>query len=481
MDEVADGSGFAAVREEAARVFEEALESLRAFLAIPSVSAEGRSMGEAAGFLADLARRLGAEARVVPTGGFPAVIGAFPSGGAGPTLLLYGHYDVQPADPLELWSSDPFRPELRDGVLYARGATDDKGNIAAALWGVAVARRLGLPTPRVRFLFEGEEEVGSPHLGEVLARHRAELAADACVLCDRGIHESGAAQIYLGNKGMVSVELETALAARDVHSSQAPLVPNAARRLMEAVARVASPDSELLIAEVARTARDPEPEELLAIRAIPFDADAYAAEYGLAPGELQLRPGEGAVSILTRLLFRPTANVQGFHAGYGGPGTKTIVPARAIAKLDVRLSPGMRAKEAAEGVRRALERALAAAGIAARTLVRVSADMEPYTAPLAHPAVQAAIRAGQDAYPGRPVVWPLVDGSGPLAGFARAIGGPAFIVGLGNPFGRANTHAPDENLDLEVFRRGIAMMAWYLARYVGEPQVHSDREGDGEC
>ena len=448
--------------------FEGALSSLKRFLSIPSVSTQNRGMDEAVSYLCEVLRSLGAEAKVVPTDGFPAVIGSFEPLGdtAGqPTLLLYGHYDVQPEDPIGLWTSPPFEPSIRDGVLYARGATDDKGNIMAALWGIAVARRIGAAIPRVTFCLEGEEEIGSPHLPQILERYRSELAADACILCDRGIHESGAAQIYLGNKGMVSVRLRASGPARDVHSSQAPLIPNPARQLMEVIARISTEAGRVAIDELLTQARRPDKDETALLEALPFDGAAYARGYGLPQGALLLQ-GE-VLETFEQLLFRPTANVQGFHSGYGGSGNKTIIPSTAEAKMDIRLSPGMDKQRTADAVRAVLARASVEVGRGQGDwlTIDVSGDMDPYVAPVSHPAVQAALRAGAAVYPGRPVVWPLVDGSGPLKSFADCIGGPAFLIGLGNPFATANTHAPDENLDLETYRRGIAMMAQFLLEY----------------
>jgi acetylornithine deacetylase/succinyl-diaminopimelate desuccinylase-like protein len=468
----------AAIAAAVERHWPQAWRSLTDILAIPSVSAQGRGMEEAARYLHAFLSEMGAAVHLVATDGFPAVVGSLPGTPGAPSLLLYGHYDVQPEDPLALWHSPPFTPTVRDGVLYARGATDDKGNIMAALWGIRVAAALGLPRPHLRFCLEGEEEIGSPHLAQVLDACRHELAADACVLCDRGIHASGAAQIFLGNKGMVSVEITVTGAARDVHSSQAPLLPNAARQLVEIVARISSPAGEPRIPALLGDRRPPTPAERELLRRLPFARDAYAADYGLQAAQLLPPTDADRLAVLERLLFQPTANLQGFHAGYGGPGHKTIVPARATAKLDVRLVPDMERHRAAAAVREAVVAAARAAGVAEGALtVEVGADMDPYTAPVDHPAVQAAIAAGRRAYPGEPVVWPLVDGSGPLAAFARAIGGPAFLIGLGNPFERANTHAPDEKLDLDTFRRGIAMMATFLSGYAGGGQA-GDHDAD---
>lgn len=446
------------------RIADAALADLLAFLRIPSVSAERRGAGEACGFLVGLIEKLGGQARKVESGGLPAVLGQFgPEGGAERSLLVYGHYDVQPADPYELWQTDPFDPVVRDGKIVARGATDDKGNIVAALWGVWVARALRLPLPHVKVCFEGEEEIGSPNLHSVLAAHPGEVRADACVLFDRGIHESGVGQIYLGNKGLLSVELETELASRDVHSSQAGCVPNAARRLMQVVIGLASADGEVAVREVREMARRPSADELALMERIPFNVERYAEGYGLRVDELNGSGDLGdKVGVLTRLLFEPTANVQGFHSGYGGPGTKTVIPSRAGCKLDIRLAPGMAKERAAALVEEVVLRLTREAGIGDRTRVRISADLDPYTAPAAHPVVRAAIEAAGEIYGASPVVWPLVDGSGPLATFAAVSGGPAFIVGLGNPFERAATHAPNENLDVEVFRKGIAMAARFF-------------------
>ncbi len=392
------------------------------FLRLPSLSTTGRGIAETAAWLCGQAGALGAQADVYPTAGHPVVAGVFPGGPR--TILLYGHYDVQPPEPLELWESDPFAPALRDGKIYARGATDDKGNLWAALMAAARAHSV-----TVKFIFEGEEEVGSPNLLPFLRAHREMLACDACVLCDRGIHESGRGQLYLGNKGMIHVELRATGPKRDVHSSQAPLLPNPAWRIVDALVRL-------------RDWHPPLPRP--AVTGIPFEAAEYMATYGV-----DYVPDDP----VARLLYEPTCNIQGIGAGYQGPGNKTIIPSTAFAKVDIRLVPGQDLPECAAMVRERL------AGIDCT----IEATMRPYQAPADHWAVRAAIQAARTAYGGEPVVWPHVDGSGPLGEIADTLGAPAFLIGLGSPFATANTHAPNENLEVDAFWKGIAMMEGFFA------------------
>jgi len=399
----------------------EALSGLIEFLRTPSLSTTGQGIADTAAWLAAQARRYGARAEVYATAGHPVVAGEFPGGPR--TILLYGHYDVQPPDPLALWESDPFEPVIREGKLYARGATDDKGNLWAAL--VAASRR---PPVTVKFIFEGEEEVGSPNLLPFLREHRELLACDACVLCDRGIHESGRGQIYLGNKGMIHVELRATGPKRDVHSSQAPLLPNPAWRLVDALVRL-------------RDWHPPLPRPT--VMGIPFDPAEYMSTYGV--DHLPDDP-------VARLLYEPTCNIQGMGAGYQGPGNKTIIPATAFAKVDIRLVPGQDLHRCAAMIAECLR------GVDCS----IEATMRPYQAPANHWAVQAAVAAARTVYGGEPVLWPHVDGSGPLGEISDTLGVPAFLIGLGSPFATANTHAPNENLELDAFDKGIAMMEGFF-------------------
>lgn len=431
------------------------LEGLKEFVSIPSVSAKGTGMTECAEWLAKAMQELGIETEILPTAGSPAVYGELSKGTSHKTLLVYGHYDVQPPDPVVLWKTDPFEPQVIDDHLYGRGATDDKGNIWAVLMGLKTAVAVGDTKLNLKFLFEGEEEVGSPHLPDIVKTQVQRLSADYGLLCDRGIHESGRPQMYLGNKGIVKVELRVKEGKREVHSGHAPLIPNAAWELVWALNATKDRHNRILVEGFSTSANPPSEEDLKLLAMIPFDPENFRQEYGIKKTLKDGSPQE----MLAHLLFTPTANISGMASGYYGEGSKTVIPNEAIAKMDFRLVDGQTSKEAKEKIGRHFE-SLGLDGLSCELL----GSMEPSKTSPNAPSVKAAIESAKEAYGSEPVVWPLLDGSGPLALFTPCLKVPMFVVGLGAPFSRANTHAPNENIGLNEFYRGISFMANYYHR-----------------
>jgi len=435
---------------------EEAIRELQELCRLPSVSAQGRAIEETADYLADRLSALGFRAEVVPKPGEGhPVVWAHQEGRSPRTLLFYDHYDVQPPEPLEEWSSPPFEPVVRAGRIYGRGASDNKGNIVARLFALRAWREVrgGLPCG-VKFCIEGDEEIGSPHMEEWVAQNRHLLQADACIWEGGGVTWDGRPYLTLGVKGLLYVELEVQALARDAHSSWGTVLPNAAWRLVWALASLKGDDEQVRIPGFYDRVRPPAPEEEAAVAALPAEEEETLRAYG-AQGFVC---GLSGVEVRRRHVFEPTATIDGLVAGYTGPGPKTVLPARAVAKLDFRLVPDQDPEDILEKLRRHLE----AAGFA-DVQVRALAGERPARTPIGHPFVALVRRVLAEAYGREPAVVPSMAGTGPLYPFVHTLGLPVADFGVGYPGSRI--HAPDENIRLEDFLRGAKAVALLLGAF----------------
>jgi acetylornithine deacetylase/succinyl-diaminopimelate desuccinylase-like protein len=434
----------------------DALRQLQELCALPSVSARGQAIEETAAWLAEHLRSLGFQAQVLPKpeGGQPVVWAA--AQGASPrTLLFYDHYDVQPEEPLEEWSSPPFQPSLRAGRLYGRGAADNKGNIVARLWAVRAWQEAGGGLPcTVKFCIEGDEEIGSPHMEELVAQHRQLLQADACLWEGGGVTWDGRPQLTLGVKGLLYVELAVRSLARDAHSSWGTVLPNAAWRLTWALNSIKGPDERVRVPGFYEAVRPPTPEELAAVEAMPAEEEETLRAYGAR----SFLCGLSGAEVRKRHIFEPTATIDGLLAGYGGPGPKTVLPAQALAKLDFRLVPD----QDPEDILAKLKAHLQQQGFE-DIEVRYLSGERPARTPIDHPLVEMARQVLRQVYGKEPVVVPSMAGTGPLYPFLAGLGLPVFDFGVGYPDSRI--HAPDENVRVEDFLRGAKAVAALLGRF----------------
>lgn len=433
---------------------------LQTFLRQPSISTVNEGMEACA----DLVRRefagLGLETELLQVeGAFPAVFARSGKEGAKKELFIYNHYDVQDPDPVDQWNSDPFGAEMRDGYIYARGATDDKGNLYANIKALETLKAvLGEIPAGIKLFVEGEEEIGSPNLETYLSRFSDELRADGAIACDRGVHESGRPQMYLGCKGMVRAEISCRRAKRDVHSGQAPLIPNAAWDLARLLNSMMDDRHNITIPGYLDSVKKPSEEELALVGTIPMDLKEYKAEYEvkqLVCGDLD---GE---ELVKELLYRPTCNISGIKSGWTGERGKTIVPCEAWVRLDLRLIKDMTAEEAAEKLEEFVR--LSPYG---PFEINAVPSVPPYKVSPSNPLVQTSIRLAKEVYGREPVVWPYLDGTAPFGLFPRYIGGEIFVIGLGAPFSTANTHAPNENISVEQYLTGIKYMASIFYDYL---------------
>ncbi|MFN2494906.1 MAG: M20/M25/M40 family metallo-hydrolase [Pseudonocardiaceae bacterium] len=446
------------------------LDDLRAWLAIPSIGADPAYHAEvarSARWLADALRRDGWPTVEVwrgdsPGGGYlPAVYACWPA--ADPdasTVLVYGHHDVQPVEPLDAWHHPPFTATLVGEELYGRGASDDKGQILMHLLGLQAhlaATGVDAPAVTVKLLVEGEEESGSPHITPLLTEHAAELACDAIVVSDTGMYSRETPSICLGMRGMVGAEVIFHGGEVDLHSGQfGGAVPNPVTELARLLAALHDEQGRVLIPGFYDDVREPSPIERAAFAQLPFDEVAWLA--GPAGGSRATR-GEAGWSTLERLWVRPTAEVNGIAGGYAGPGHKTIVPARAVAKVSFRLVPDQQPIR----VQRAFAEFVAAhapAGIHAEVHV-TGGGVRPCAVEIDHP-VTAAVRQAMSAALGTEVLYSREGGSGPEAELAATLGAPLAFLGVGLPEDRI--HAPNERVVLPLLHRGAEAVAclWRL-------------------
>lgn len=433
---------------------------LQAFLRQPSISTENIGMEECTEMIQKELKGLGLNTEMlVVEGAFPAVYGTTAEKGKKKELFVYGHYDVQSPDPVDKWTSDPFSAEIRGNHIYARGATDDKGNLFANIKAAeALKAVLGYIPAGLKFFFEGEEEVGSPNLEAYLTKYADVLKADACVICDRGVHESGRPQMYLGNKGILSVEIKAKRAKRDVHSGHAPLIANAVWDLVRLLNSMKNEFDEITIDGYTGSVNSPSPDEIQLLKSVPFDREQFMREYGIR--EI-LGNDQEDIEILKRLLYTPTCNISGIKGGWAGERGKTIVPCEAWVRLDMRLVKNLTIEEAKEKIAQFVQRSPFG-----EFELKMSGNNEPYQISPQHELVKLAIDVTRKVYGSDPVVWPLLDGSGPMCLFPKCLGAENFIIGLGAPFSTANTHAPDENISIDQYLTGIKCMANIYFQYL---------------
>jgi acetylornithine deacetylase/succinyl-diaminopimelate desuccinylase-like protein len=425
------------------------------YLRRPSISAHGTGIAEVATYIAGVLDQLGLGARVIPTSGWPMVLGGRADRPGTPTVLLYGHYDVQPPDPLDAWVSPPFEPTIRGGRIYARGVGDNKGQHFAQILALeaTLACRGGLPC-NVKVLLEGEEEIGSPRMPEFVRDHRADLAADLVVTSDGPVDESGRSRLLFGVRGVLNFELRARGANRDLHSGNwGGVAPNPLWTLVHLLGTMKNVQGEITIDGFYDAVLPLTGLEQRALAALPVDEDAVRQTLDLAAFDAP--PGRG---FFERLSAWPTLTINGLHGGYGGPGSKTVLPHEAIAKCDIRLVEAQTADDIWTKVEAHVRRH--APGV---EIIR-QGSMDPSKTPLDSPyavPIRQGIAAAQGA---EPLLVPALGGSLPDYVFTKTLGIPAFGV----PYANADeaNHAPNENLEVERFYQGIKTGAAMLA-YLG--------------
>lgn len=428
------------------------LDELKRLVEIPSVSAEGRGIEEAAKAVAELLSERGLRTEIRDTGGNPVVC-AWGGASDGPTLLFYEHYDVQPPDPLDEWTVPPFEVTASDGKLYGRGVADTKGHIMCRVAAIDAVREVfGSDPVRYVFIVEGEEEIGSPNLERFIEQHADDFRADACLWEFGGVDAGGRPSVTLGLKGIQSIELRAQGPAYDAHSSLGAAIDNPVWRVAAAVASLRDVDGRVTIDGFYEDVRELTAAELDAIRAEPDRGPNLSEEFGI---ERFLGGAEG-FELRRRLRAEPCVNVNGIHGGYGGPGSKTVLPARAMAKLDFRLVPDQRPDRVVELLRSHLARY----GFDDVEVIPLAGEA-PGRTPLDDPFVDVMRETARLAYGSEPIVEVSSAGTGPAGPFRDVLRVPFASAGCAYPGSRA--HAPDEHVRTEDFETGKLHTALVIA------------------
>lgn len=419
----------------------------------PSISAQGLGMRECADLVAELLRSRGITAQVIETEGHPVVFGEYGTGSR--TLLLYNHYDVQPPEPLESWESPPFAATQRDGKLFARGALDDKGDFVSRLAAFDAVRAVYGDLPyRVKFLIEGEEEIGSPHLNAFIRDHREQLAADACIWEAGEVNHEDRPLMYLGLRGIVAVNLRVRTIKHDAHSGMYSYLPNAAWRMVWALSTLKDQQERILIPGFYDHVRPPTARQREMLAAMPTEDEQQQSYY-----ETTRFAGNLSGQALKEAVFLPTCTINGLWSGYQGEGSKTIIPAEASCKLDFRLALG----QDPEHVVRQLRAHLDAQGFDDIEVQVESGSEKAGIVDPDDPAVQLAIETACVVYGKEPVVYPLDGGSGPYNLFLEHLHTPIMNVAVGYPGHQA--HAPNEHIRILDWLQGAKHMARIFAGF----------------
>ncbi|ACM06649.1 dipeptidase [Thermomicrobium roseum] len=427
----------------------EHLQALGDLLRIPSVSALPQHQADvqrAAEWVAARLRAIGVpEVRLLETERNPIVFGHWPVDPSLPTALVYGHYDVQPPDPLELWETPPFEPTLRDGRLYARGASDDKGNLFAALCGIeALVRIIGHPPINLKFFFEGEEEIGSPSMAAAIRQYRELLACDVVISADGGMYGHDQPSLTLSSKGICACQVDLRTAATDMHSGQyGAVIANAVQTLVQLAATFHTPDGRVAVAGFYDKVRELSPEERAEIAAVPFDPDEFLANVGA-----KALWGEPGYTPLERAWARPTLDLNGFWGGFQGEGIKTVTPCEAHLKITCRLVPDQDPEEILDLIERHVQ--AHCPPWAEVRVTRFPGSARPFAIRRDHPALAAAREVLRELY-GKEPLMTRVGGTIPVAElFQRELGADMLFFAWGMPDNRV--HAPNESYRLEDFR-----------------------------
>jgi len=434
------------------------LQQLLELLAIPSVSTLPEHQGDvrrAAEWLAEQMTAIGLDGvHVYPTEGHPIVYGQWLHATDAPTVLIYGHYDVQPPDPLDEWQTPPFEPTVRDGNIYARGASDDKGQLFTHLKAVeAYLKTEGALPVNVKFIIEGEEEVGSPHLAAFIEENRTLLQADVALLSDSAILGPDQPAITYGLRGVAYMQVEVTGPDHDLHSgSFGGAVHNPAEALANIIAALKDERGRIRIPGFYDDVRPLSDEERALLAQIPFDEAEFRARAGI-----RQTWGEEGYTVLEQITARPTLDVNGIWGGFAGEGAKTIIPARAGAKISMRLVPDQQPERIAQLF---ADYVKTIAPPEVQVEVRYLTGIEAAIVDPNIPEMAAAVEAYTKAW-GRPPLFTRTGGTIPVVSMiTRTLGIPAILMGFGLPDDRL--HAPNEKFALDNFYRGIEASIWFM-------------------
>jgi acetylornithine deacetylase/succinyl-diaminopimelate desuccinylase-like protein len=438
------------------------LDELKTFLRIPSISTLPEHVPDvqrAAGFVADSLKTAGLEnVEIIPTAKHPLVYADWLHAPGKPTVLCYGHYDVQPPDPLELWTTPPFEPALRDGNLYARGSADDKGQMYMHIKAVEALRAVNGTLPvNLKFLIEGEEEIGGESVAKYVAENAAKLKADVALVSDTALYAEGIPTLCIGLRGLIYTEIEVRGPSRDLHSGlYGGAAPNAVFALIELVSKLKDVSGRIMIPGRYGDVQQPSPAEKQSWSTLPFNEQEFLKNEVGSKG----LTGEKGYSVLERVWSRPTLEVHGIAGGFTGAGAKTVIPARAVAKVSMRLVPKQDPDKILASYKKFV-RDSTPAGVESE--IRVLSSGPAIMVNPDHPAIDVAARAFKDIL-GRDTVFVRSGGSIPIVGdFAKHLGIPTILMGFGLP--DDGLHSPNEKFKLSNYYSGIMTIAHFFEQY----------------
>jgi acetylornithine deacetylase/succinyl-diaminopimelate desuccinylase-like protein len=434
---------------------DESLHELSVLCRQPSVAAQNYGIQECAELVGTMLRQRGFAVQILPSGGSPVVVADAP-GRSSKRMLLYNHYDVQPAEPLDLWTTPAFEPDIRDGKFFARGAGDDKGHISCRLAALDAFRAIEGEYPcHIRFIIEGEEEIGSPHLPGFIEQNKDILAGDACLWEFGSVDYEDHPQMYLGMRGICYVELSVKTATLDAHSGlSGSIFPNSAWRLVWALNTLKDQDEHILIPGFYDNIVPPTERDMAMLAALPDEEKNLKETYGIK----SFLKGLSGVELRREAVFVPTCTICGITTGYQGPGSKTVLPAEASAKVDFRLVPNQDPTDIVAKLRKHLD----AHGFT-DVAIHQHGGGKPARVNPDDPFVAICTETAQEIYGKSVNIEPIIGGSGPMYPFVHVLQVPIGAAGLGYPGGRA--HAPDENFRVDDFVKGAQHTARILARF----------------
>jgi acetylornithine deacetylase/succinyl-diaminopimelate desuccinylase-like protein len=421
----------------------ESIEELSDLVRQPSVSAQKWGLEECAALIGETLNKRGFDVQILPTNGGPPVVVAERKGTVDKTLIFYNHYDVQPAEPLELWESEPFEPVIRDGRLYGRGASDDKGHFATRVHAIdAILDAQGELPCNIKFVLEGEEETGSVHLEDFVKANKDLLSGDACVWECGGVDHRGVPTQELGLRGLCYVELSATTANQDTHSGMGGSVfENAAWRLVWALNTLKGEDERICIQGFYDDVQAPSDFDLELMGKLPDIGEQMKQRYGL---KQYVKGLTGGTDLRVAQVFEPTCTICGLESGYQGPGSKTVLPAKASAKVDFRLVPNQKPEKVLKLLREHLDRE----GFE-DIEITYHGGVSPSRTDPEDPFVQLAIKAAVSVYEHPMELVPMMGGSGPSFIFADHLNVPIIMAGAGTPDDQV--HAPNESVSIEQY------------------------------
>jgi len=434
------------------------LAELARLVAQPSVGAQNWGLQECAALVGDMLKARGFDVQIMETAGAPVVYGER-KGKSDKTLLIYNHYDVQPPEPLELWETPPFEPSLRDGKLYGRGVSDDKGHIVSRLFAIdSLLEAEGELPCNIKFIIEGEEETASVNLFAFIAQNRDLLKADACMWEFGSVDHREVPMQYLGLRGICYVELSVETAETDVHSGiGGSIFPNAAWRLVWALSTLKGPDERIRIPGFYDGMESPSARDRELFEALPDMAAEYKLRYGV---KNFIKGITGGIELKMEGVFSPTCTICGLTSGYQGAGAKTVLPARASAKVDFRLVPGQHPDDILKKLRVHLD----AEGFNDVQITDLGVDPPARTDP-DDPFIQLVVKTSEEIYEMPMQLVPMIGGSGPSYPFVHDLKLPVATAGLGYPETRA--HAPNENIRVDLYLKHARHMARLIKEFAG--------------